>query len=116
MSLVDQADRLLMDQNKPAYTPGPWTTIQAVRPHGSERSTDHGILDAHQNLIAECFEIVGYGTDETSRYQRVAAAANAKLIAAAPELVEALRLLTNGFKYSTEVCQIARTALAKAAL
>lgn len=42
--------------------------------------------------------------------------ANAKLIAAAPDMAEALELLTNGFKYSTEVCNIARAALSKAGL
>ncbi len=40
--------------------------------------------------------------------------AYARLFAAAPDMLAALRQLDNGFKYSAEVCNIARAAIAKA--
>lgn len=39
---------------------------------------------------------------------------NARVLAAAWDMLEVLKLLTNGYKYPTEVCQIARAAVAKA--
>ena len=42
--------------------------------------------------------------------------AAARLAAAAPKMAAALVKLTNGFKYSTEVCEIARAALRDAGL
>lgn len=63
-------------------TPGPW---QALPPQGRARL--HGIFDADGGCLAECFG------------QK--AAANARLLAAAPEMLDALRsLLADCIEYA----------------
>lgn len=49
-----------------------------------------------------------------ARCDPIAEAKRQRVRDAAPDLLEALQLLTNGFKYPAEVCQIARAAIAKA--
>lgn len=74
----------------PKHSPGPWRAIRALKPCGIERSFDYGIAaEGTDNLLAEAFEVVGYAADGVS-YQRVSAEANAQLIAASPDMAEAL--------------------------
>lgn len=58
-----------------AHTPGPWA--YATGP--SLKGRYHTVEDADENMVCECYE----GTEETDE-------ANARLITAAPELLEAL--------------------------
>ena len=64
------------------HTPGPWATRRSLDGSGDVGITAPGVL----NVIAECFADMRrpgeFATDEAS--------ANARLIAAAPEMLEAL--------------------------
>jgi hypothetical protein len=71
-----------------AHTPGPWVYAKAKQPSGSERSMDWCIATTDHAIIAEAYEIFGYDTDGVT-YRRAPAEANARLIAAAPDLLEA---------------------------
>jgi hypothetical protein len=67
------------------FTPGPWVPRRAKFP--SDGGIDYGIevvVDGRKLCIAEAFEVVHFDT-------RMPAEANARLIAAAPEMFEALR-------------------------
>lgn len=66
------------------FTPGPWSTRRAVTPD-NVGGYDVAIVDAQRKIIAEAYEITDTG-DEGKRPVQ----ANARLIAAAPELYEAL--------------------------
>jgi hypothetical protein len=94
-----------VDAKRAAHTPAPW--------HAGATDEDADIIyDVDDNPIAYADQTGSRPSDKSLAID----AANARLIAAAPDLAEALRLLTNGWKYSTEVCNIARAALAKAGL
>jgi hypothetical protein len=93
---------------KTKFTPGPWETCDAWGP--SKDGICIGELAAQQKIIASC---TGYYGRETSQ-------ANARLIAAAPELYEALKdlleELATGEDYGDELVfalDKARAALAK---
>jgi len=67
--------------DKPGYTPGPWSVRRAKTP--SDGGYDYGIaavINGGEVCIAEAFEVVRIK-------DRAPAEANARLIAAAPELV-----------------------------
>ena len=68
------------------HTPGPWTIRESV----TKPERDFAIM-AHGGIIAEAFERGGR-RHET----RIEVEANAKLIAAAPELLSALERLCKG--------------------
>lgn len=70
-----------------AHTPGPWETRRAVTPDNTG-GYDWAITKDGK-VLAEAFENVGYATDGET-YDKRPAQANARLIAAAPELLEAL--------------------------
>lgn len=76
-----------MKQTK--YTPGPWTTVAAKKPDIS--GIDYGILDTKGKIIAEVFHHVGF--NDSGGYDSRPVVTNAHLIAAAPELLEALKEL-----------------------
>jgi hypothetical protein len=85
------------------HTPGPWEIDQAIR---------HGFTVYSQ----QAGFIVGY-MDEEGRYGAVESEANARLIAAAPDLLEALEelLVQREGHYSTQTAwDKARAAIAKA--
>jgi hypothetical protein len=71
------------------HTEGPWCTRRAEVGSGPEGSIDYAILCEGKTILAEAYEIVGYGTE--GKYHRLNAEANARLIAAAPELLDALK-------------------------
>lgn len=81
-----------------AYTPGPWLVSS---PDPDVPSVVHG---------RDGIPICRMGGAVT----QINVPGNAVLIAAAPDMLAALRLLDNGYKHSTEVCNIARAAIAKA--
>jgi hypothetical protein len=85
------------------HTPGPWTADWNSGSHGYTIAGDH-------IAIGTAFSLLGkrYGTGEAS--------ANARLIAAAPEMLEALRFVQeHGAVYPEgEAGQRIRAAIAKA--
>ena len=78
------------------HTPGPWVTTP--EPNGIEWSVDAGKWG-----IATCAAEPGDGTTE----------ANARLIAAAPDLLTALERIAE-LSYDSEATRVAREAIAKA--
>lgn len=82
------------------YTPGPWVTADGYGPieGGTAVQSTHD-----SNLICSC----------TGYYGRDGAQANARLIAAAPELLEALQMLLE-FPNTGPATSAARAAIAKA--
>lgn len=102
-----------MAQSK--HTPGPWSFTAAGRVMSDRYSQPFGVVEAgKKNLICGCFGDVAGG--ETT------AEANARLIAAAPELLEQLRIVTDdlekvlrarGFRDDPKVLA-ARAIIAKA--
>lgn len=90
------------------HTPGPWTTHPA-----RDGSGDIGIKSAGpQNIHAECFAEFW----RAGEFCREEAEANARLISAAPDLLEALKALVHpdGFDVSPENLAAARAAILKA--
>lgn len=92
-----------------AHAPGPWQVDHDDRP-GMEWNTH--IVSAPRPHLTVCFMAHG-GKNDNSEGE-----ANAKLIAAAPELLEALRLVTSqhqsGLPIPENQWNIARAAIAKA--
>lgn len=70
-------------------TPGPWVAYEAVR----RGYTIHGSGDSE--TIIGC-------ADEEGRYGNVTLKENARLIAASPDLLEALQDMLSGWKYIRE--------------
>ena len=96
---------------KTKWTPGPWATGKRTK-NGYRKIDTFGLRsDPHYGLAKVVIELDGEPYKEGD--------ANASLIAAAPDLYEALnRLLANyradGSEASTRDIEIARSALAKA--
>jgi len=95
--------------NIPAkHTPGPWSVWKkSLDPAGRE---DWAILSSENRIIAEAFWKV-----ETDEY--MPAEANARLIAAAPELLEALEAMAEWHEDSADdepLIIATRAAIAKA--
>lgn len=85
------------------HTPGPWEVLDGTRVGVTLPSLTEGCgYDSH------CIALT-YGHD-----QRIDARANARLIAAAPELLEALRNYVDGCSLSIDALAVARAAIAKA--
>lgn len=108
----------MTSEKRPTFTPGPWTAMRNINPEAGEEwvrdiCADDG--DALPSIIEGAYFVCS--TDEENE-------ANARLIAAAPEMYEALRRLE---KFTTEFLEevpvgtnnidalrLARAALAKA--
>lgn len=75
---------------KTKHTPAPWSTTASLTPDNTG-GFDHAILDADSNIIAEAFEHVDYAEATKNGYLKMPVKANANLIAAAPEMLEALQ-------------------------
>ena len=86
------------------HTPGPWNAFNSIKAIGvgSERS------DVAWVRFEEC------GLRDTARSQEEDEA-NARLIAAAPDLLDALQVMLDAAQHDiTQECDIARAAIAKA--
>lgn len=71
------------------HTPGPWTILTVAGPVPADQRNDRAIMDGDGQIIAEAFHRVG--PDDWAPVE-----ANARLIAAAPELLAAAELV---YKY-----------------
>lgn len=79
------------------FTPGPWVPRRAVKPDNTG-GYDWAIIAPDKAIVAECFEVVDWaenGVDFDTRPVE----ANARLIAAAPDLLEALRITAEELDY-----------------
>ena len=94
--------------SKAQYTPGPWTiTVYPPDDYGAEDLCAY--IDGNRKHVAHCMPPDGTSTELRD--------ANARLIAAAPELLEALKLIANAENSALDLayCKgIARAAIAKA--
>lgn len=73
------------------FTPGPWVPRRAAKPDNTG-GYDWAIIAPDKAIVAECFEVVDWaenGVDFDTRPVE----ANARLIAAAPDLLEALEAI-----------------------
>lgn len=68
------------------HTPGPWTATHNTGPNMQSYSQPSGVMAGLTTLVCGCFGDIGDG-EETAK-------ANARLIAAAPELLAALANVT----------------------
>lgn len=100
------------------HTPGPWQTYMGTGIVACVHH--HGMHGAMQTLVAECNTGTAYPVPREVREQ---AAANAALIAAAPDMLDALRDLLRGAEHELSCaagpecsCRVsrARAAIAKA--
>ena len=80
ISMSENASPVAPVQNI-VHTPGPWVARRGEHGWGIDRSSRHGICTIHDN------------TDGSMRDEQ---AANARLIAAAPEMLDLLRRLVHG--------------------
>ena len=85
------------------HTPGPWTVVEA-HSYTQVRATDKG--------IADIFDQRDQGS--TVQWRHHEWEANARLIAAAPWMYEALEAILDADGNLLEIEAIARTAIAKA--
>lgn len=79
------------------FTPGPWSAQRAIKPDNTG-GYDFAVMDARGKIVAEAFEHVGLSDGSLASmrlpagaYDARPVAANAALIAAAPDLYEALK-------------------------
>lgn len=70
-------------------TPGPWAARRAVHPDNTG-GYDWAIIAPDKAIIAECFQVVDWAEKGVS-YDFRPVEANARLIASAPALLEALQ-------------------------
>lgn len=100
------------------FTPGPWVPRRAAKPDNTG-GYDWAIIAPDKAIVAECFEVVDWaenGVDFDTRPVE----ANARLIASAPDLLEALQTMIADFgdyPASERPCRafdMARDAIAKA--
>lgn len=88
------------------HTQGPWITKRSNTP--SDGGWDYAI-GADGNCIAECFEVVAEND------KRVDAKANARLMAAAPDMLEALENIENDDEHMPpSAWALIQTAITKA--
>lgn len=103
-----------------AYTPGPWAYIPSNENHGPYVVNDGGAGD-----ICDCYtmsnlsdrSVINGGESKPIHFQYEEADANARLIAAAPDMLAALNLI-DAYLYATapesNERQIVQRAIAKA--
>ncbi len=80
------------------FTPGPWVPRRAVKPDNTG-GYDWAIIAPDKAIVAECFEVVDWaenGVDFDTRPVE----ANARLIAAAPDLLEALQAVVGQMPFT----------------
>ena len=89
-------------QTQTKYTLGPWHARGPSQPDNTG-GRDWCVLDDDGKIIAECFEHVGF-SDDRKTYAVRPAEANARLIAAAPEMLEALEQVARDAGLEASVC------------
>ena len=97
------------------HTPGPWFINRARKPDNTG-GYDYAIDEGHEKILAETFEHVGWQDNSKKEYEKFPAEANARLIAAAPELLEACKaalMELSGLSNGKECIQL-KQAIAKA--
>ena len=109
-------------QTQTKYTLGPWHARGPSQPDNTG-GRDRCVLDDDGKIIAECFEHVGF-SDDRKTYAVRPAEANARLIAAAPELLDvvvAYRLhhklmlqIADDVDCPCQICKLAEEAIRKA--
>lgn len=85
-----------MENQKPAHTPGPWHTFRQGTKHFVSQAADEEFRFAH----AVVFEF-NYHPDSIGA-ARNEAESNARLIAAAPRILAALRTAENALRYAAQ--------------
>ena len=95
---------------KQKHTPAPWVVGMggSIRCGYTDKDGDDIIIGGVKNRSIQ----IGSAPFTTVGHKE--SIANAHLIAAAPELLEALEKLNDITKYHPQVCDIARTAIKKA--
>ncbi len=89
------------------HTPGPWASGIAGQRMTDDYTQPFAVYEANKpNLVAGCFGDVDGGS--------AVAQANSRLIAAAPDLLEALTDLLGAYEGADRFSMAARAALAKA--
>lgn len=103
-----------MSAHTPRLSAAAWAALAAMQQGREFRSGPHLAVLAEHGFIERTGPSGRYEPTQLGIRELGFEEANARLIAAAPDLLAALRQLDNGSKYSAEVCNIARAAIAKA--
>ena len=80
-----------------AHTPGPWEYVPSTEHHGPYVTNQWGgdICDCYAMSNPASLSVRNGGDSRPIHFQHEAADANARLIAAAPQMLEALRLVSD---------------------
>lgn len=96
------------------HTPGPWTARRVDNQEWEIDALDGDRTLAHSSWIGLASV---YGSDNMPREGRMVAEANASLIAAAPEMLDALKLVVDTFEnggWPSATIVVAKAVIAKA--
>jgi len=100
-----------------AHTPGPWEIADATNIFTKLGAANAAGIECDANdgwLIADCSPGVSFVKGEETELSLTETKANARLIAAAPDLLEALKQLVNADDGLSPELDAARKAIAKA--
>ncbi len=103
-----------MTLNETKHTPGPWKVVKPNNP-GPQQENDRLIATKDKKHVAEIFQY------QNHKNQNGPSLANARLIAAAPELLEACKAFVEAWEKSLQLektdtaLRLAKTAIAKVA-
>lgn len=101
-----------MPAKQTGHTPGPWETDLSRRIPSSEGESGYPVFATLPNgTMPRVANVHCMNIDE---YERGADAANARLIAAAPELLEACKMMLPHFNGGMDILEMARAAILKA--
>ena len=92
-----------MTLNETKHTPGPWKVVKPNNP-GPQQENDRLIATKDKKHVAEIFQY------QNHKNQNGPSLANARLIAAAPELLEALKNMVDVFQHAYNSPDIAGCA------
>lgn len=101
-----------------AHTPGPWDYVPSNEHHGPYVTTEHGstVCDCYCMSNPSGLSVRNGGNSKPIHHMHEMADANARLIAAAPELLEALKAAKRylAFQAPDNVWSLVADAIAKA--
>lgn len=85
-----------------AHTPGPWDYVPSNEYHGPYVTTEYGstVCDCYCMSNPLSLSVRNGGDSKPIHHMHEMADANARLIAAAPELLEALKLVASSGKFT----------------